>query len=84
MRISGRGCPLAIWFAIDQILRFAPSIRPDIEPVVSRTKTTSMRGATPSGGGGGRSGSTGVEVATWATIAVAATRLAKTASLARR
>src|SRR6187551_513989 len=32
--------------AIDQILRLAPSMRPDIEPVVSRAKTSSTRGAT--------------------------------------
>ena len=45
MRISGVGAPLAIWFAIDQIFCLAPSRSPDIDPVVSSTKTTSMRGA---------------------------------------
>src|SRR5687768_9444351 len=33
-----------IVLATDQILRFAPSISPDIEPVVSRTKQTSIWG----------------------------------------
>src|ERR1051325_6904981 len=41
---SGVGCALIISLAIDQIFCFAPSIRPPIEPVVSRTKQTSMRG----------------------------------------
>src|SRR5436853_1010336 len=41
---SGVGCALIISFAIDQIFCFAPSINPPIEPVVSRTKQTSMRG----------------------------------------
>src|SRR5438067_8854212 len=40
----GVGCALIISFAIDQIFCFAPSIRPPIEPVVSRTKQTSIRG----------------------------------------
>src|SRR4029453_6422303 len=42
--ISGVGCALIISLAIDQIFCFAPSIKPPIEPVVSRTKQTSMRG----------------------------------------
>src|SRR5260221_14117751 len=37
--------------AIDQILRFAPSMRPPMLPVVSRTKATSTRGAAAAGGG---------------------------------
>src|SRR5690349_11646472 len=41
---SGVGCALIISFAIDQILCFAPSSKPPIEPVVSRTKQTSIRG----------------------------------------
>src|SRR5436305_14502210 len=41
---SGVGCALIISLAIDQIFCFAPSIKPPIEPVVSRTKQTSMRG----------------------------------------
>src|ERR1044071_10224901 len=41
---SGVGCALIISLAIDQIFWFAPSIKPPIEPVVSRTKQTSMRG----------------------------------------
>src|SRR5205823_1642940 len=40
----GVGCALIISLAIDQIFCFAPSIKPPIEPVVSRTKQTSMRG----------------------------------------
>src|SRR5881396_2744662 len=48
MRMSGVGLALVISFAIDQIFCFAPSINPDIEPVVSSTKQTSIRGfATP-------------------------------------
>src|SRR5882672_3949404 len=35
--------------AIDQILRFAPSMRPPMLPVVSRTKATSTRGAAAAG-----------------------------------
>src|SRR4029078_4268558 len=41
---SGVGFVLIISLAIDQIFCFAPSIKPPIEPVVSRTKHTSMRG----------------------------------------
>src|SRR6266576_1166408 len=41
---SGVGFALIISLAIDQIFCLAPSIRPPIEPVVSRTKQTSMRG----------------------------------------
>src|SRR6188472_2648398 len=41
---SGVGCALITSFAIDQIFCFAPSIKPPIEPVVSRTKQTSIRG----------------------------------------
>src|SRR4029077_6407363 len=41
---SGVCFALIISLAIDQIFCFAPSIRPPIEPVVSRTKQTSMRG----------------------------------------
>src|SRR4029077_19528196 len=41
---SGVGFVLIISLAIDQIFCFAPSIKPPIEPVVSRTKQTSMRG----------------------------------------
>src|SRR5450631_4400885 len=41
MRISASGLESTIAVAIDQILRLAPSIRPPIEPVVSRTKATS-------------------------------------------
>ena len=47
---SGVGCALIISFAIDQIFCFAPSIKPPIEPVVSRTKQTSMRGLDLSAG----------------------------------
>src|SRR6476660_1075986 len=41
---SGVGLALIISLAIDQIFCFAPSINPPIEPVVSRTKQTSIRG----------------------------------------
>src|SRR5713226_8688260 len=44
MRISASGLESTIAVAIDQILRLAPSIRPPIEPVVSRTKATSTVG----------------------------------------
>src|SRR6266404_4933942 len=44
MRMSGVGLALVISFAIDQIFCFAPSMRPDIEPVVSSTKQTSIFG----------------------------------------
>src|SRR5258707_12730821 len=44
MRISAFGLESTIAVAIDQIFRFAPSIRPPIEPVVSRTKATSTVG----------------------------------------
>src|SRR5437867_6936307 len=44
MRMSGVGLALVISFAIDQIFCLAPSIRPDIEPVVSSTKQTSIFG----------------------------------------
>src|SRR4029453_1455289 len=47
---SGVGCALIISLAIDQIFCFAPSIKPPIEPVVSRTKQTSMRGLGRDGG----------------------------------
>ena len=46
MRTSGLGWPCAMNCAIDQILRLAPSMSPDIEPVVSSAKTSSTRGAT--------------------------------------
>jgi hypothetical protein len=42
---------VASWFAIDQIVALAPSRSPDMEPVVSSTKATSMR-ADPSGTAG--------------------------------
>src|SRR5215467_11622421 len=41
---SGVGCALIISLAMDQIFCFAPSIKSPIEPVVSRTKQTSIRG----------------------------------------
>src|SRR5262245_17172964 len=41
---SGVGWALIISLAIDQIFCFAPSSKPPIEPVVSRTKQTSTRG----------------------------------------
>src|SRR6478736_1225988 len=44
MRISASGLLSTIAVAIDQILRLAPSIRPPIEPVVSRTNATSTVG----------------------------------------
>src|SRR5712672_776573 len=44
MRISASGLASTIAVAIDQIFRFAPSIRPPIEPVVSRTKATATAG----------------------------------------
>jgi hypothetical protein len=49
MRISGVGWPLAIWLAIDQILRLAPSRSPDMDPVVSSTKATSIVGVAAGG-----------------------------------
>src|SRR5258706_3364092 len=49
MRRSGRGRPSPMRRAIDQILRFAPSMRPPMLPVVSRTKATSTRGAVAAG-----------------------------------
>src|SRR5437870_6191619 len=42
MRMSGVGLALVISLAIDQIFCFAPSMSPDIEPVVSSTKQTSI------------------------------------------
>src|SRR6185436_4635601 len=47
---SGVGCALIISLAIDQIFCLAPSIKPPIEPVVSRTKQTSMRDLDCAGG----------------------------------
>ena len=44
MRISGCGLAATISLTIDQILLLAPAIKPPIEPVVSITKTSSMRG----------------------------------------
>src|SRR5262244_903650 len=44
MRRSGRGRPSPMRRAIDQIRRLAPSIRPPMLPVVSRTNATSTRG----------------------------------------
>src|SRR5205807_2683759 len=43
----GVGFALIISLAIDQIFCLAPSIRPPIEPVVSRTKQTSISGFAP-------------------------------------
>jgi hypothetical protein len=42
--MSASGLLSTIAVAIDQILRLAPSIRPPIEPVVSRTNATSTAG----------------------------------------
>src|SRR6266516_3494417 len=44
MRRSGVGLALVISLAIDQIFCLAPSMSPDIEPVVSSTKQTSILG----------------------------------------
>src|SRR5216684_7581327 len=44
MRMSASGLESTIAVAIDLILRLAPSIRPPIDPVVSRTKATSTVG----------------------------------------
>src|SRR6202171_4086137 len=44
MRMSASGLLSTIAVAIDQILRLAPSIRPPIDPVVSRTNATSTDG----------------------------------------
>src|SRR5690348_2866005 len=44
MRMSGVGLALVISFAMDQIFCLAPSMRPDMEPVVSSTKQTSIFG----------------------------------------
>src|SRR5579863_7911431 len=49
MRISASGLLSTIAVAIDQISRLAPSIRPVIEPVVSRTKATSTAGFATAG-----------------------------------
>src|SRR6267378_8605042 len=43
-RISGVGLVLIISLAMDQIFCLAPSINPLIDPVVSSTKQTSIRG----------------------------------------
>src|SRR5438876_8038844 len=43
-RRSGVGLALIISLAMDQIFCLAPSIKPLIEPVVSSTKQTSIRG----------------------------------------
>src|SRR5213079_2866027 len=51
---SGVGCALIISLAIDQIFCFAPSIRPPMEPVVSSTKQTSIRGLDWSGAEDGK------------------------------
>src|SRR6266571_2144149 len=53
---SGVGCAEAMWLAIDQIFCLAPRMRPDMLPVVSRTKTTSTLGL---GGGGASAWATG-------------------------
>src|ERR1017187_10386344 len=42
--MSGAGLAVAMSLAMDQIFCFAPSISPPIEPVVSRTKQTSILG----------------------------------------
>ena len=42
-RTSGVGFAEMMSFAMLQIFCFAPAMRPPIEPVVSRTKQTSMR-----------------------------------------
>src|SRR5438067_11666769 len=47
----GVGCALIVSLAIDQIFCFAPSIKAPSEPVVSRTKQSSMRGLGLSVGG---------------------------------
>src|ERR1700682_4947979 len=44
MRMSASGLESTIAVAIDQILRLAPSIKPPIDPVVSKTKATSTVG----------------------------------------
>src|SRR2546421_11397961 len=44
MRMSASGLESTMAVAIDQIFRFAPSINPPIEPVVSSTKATSTVG----------------------------------------
>src|SRR6185295_7012515 len=44
MRMSGVVLALVISLAIDQIFCLAPSMSPDIEPVVSSTKQTSIFG----------------------------------------
>src|SRR5688572_18393271 len=50
-RNSGVGLAATSSLAIDQIFCFAPSIKPPIEPGVSNTKQTSMRGALAFSGG---------------------------------
>src|SRR6266545_1392271 len=50
-RMSGVGLALVISLAIDQIFCFAPSMRPDMEPVVSSTKQTSIFGLSFFSGG---------------------------------
>ncbi len=81
--MSGVGWPLAIWFAIDQILRLAPSMRPDMEPVVSSTKATSMRGGFAATGAmsgvAGAASAGALRPFAWATRAVAASRMTKVA-----
>src|SRR6476619_5276579 len=42
-----------MWLAIDHTVRFAPSSRPPIEPVVSTANTTSIRCPAAGFGGGG-------------------------------
>src|SRR5262245_55300228 len=49
MRTSASGLQSRIEVAIDQIFRFAPSIRAPIEPVVSSTNATSTTGLAAAG-----------------------------------
>ena len=51
-RRSGVGCPCAMKLARLQIFRSAPSISPDIEPVVSSANTSSTRGRRDESAGG--------------------------------
>ena len=46
-RTSGAGWPAEILRAISTIFSFTTSISSPIDPVVSRAKATSMRGAAP-------------------------------------
>src|SRR5258706_4236308 len=74
-RRCGVGLSLIISLAMNQIFCFAPSIRPDIEPVVSSTKQTSRRGLADLVGFGSASLAMAAEAT--ASASVAASRIGR-------